>query len=119
MPFCAQDLVRVVGFDHFDNLADREPAGRDFDQQIARIACRAIFVLRRSTTSKQLLPSTIRETMHSFGVFIQFRAARPAPDQHDLGHLIHRPLCHQTVALAFFRRNAGAEQHAEGQCALA
>ena len=56
--------------------------------------------------------------MHPFGVFIQFRSARPAPNQHNLGHLQDQLLCHQTDPLAFLEGYARVEEHADRQRAF-
>ena len=73
--------------------------------------------------SSLVAPTACRSTsisrgVHAFGMLIQFRAAGPAPDRLDLGHLHHEPLGDQADPIGFGERDARIEQHVDGERAL-
>ena len=56
--------------------------------------------------------------MDAFGMLVEFGAAGAAADQLDLRHLHDQPLGDQPDAVAFRQRDAGIEQHVDGERAL-
>ncbi len=56
--------------------------------------------------------------VHALGMLVEFGAAGAAADDLHLGHLEHQPLGDQADAIRFGERDAGIEQHVDGERAF-
>ena len=56
--------------------------------------------------------------MDAFGMLVEFGAAGAPADRFHLGHIEEQPLGDQADAVRFGKRNAGIEQHVDGEGAF-